>query len=203
MSFEEAIQNRMMSGSKEKTFMDKVLAVNDVTSIREIVKKDRLTRSDLLELLYLLTSTESKLLNYGLYDRYIILKYFVWIREFVKLAEIMYDYRDDHEKNIFDDNMYKHRDKLIRLKNKKIPDSFFDTQKKIPMGENAVKLLENNQRMIEHNIKFLVDLYFNIARTTLSIGGTGFFESLKQKFELVYPQAGMSKQAESGATMKA
>ena len=42
---------------------------------------------------------------------------------------------------------------------------------------------------MEHNVKFLVDLYFNLARTTLSKGATGFLEILKNKYEISYPNA--------------
>jgi hypothetical protein len=34
-------------------------------------------------------------LNYSDWDRYIILKFFVWIREFTKVCEILYDYEDE------------------------------------------------------------------------------------------------------------
>lgn len=66
-------------------------------------------------------------------------------------------------------------------------------------------MLENNRSMLEHNTKFLVDLYMNIARTTLSIGATGFMEIIKQKFEISYPQGmGMMQQNEdkSGGLFK-
>ena len=43
---------------------------------------------------------------------------------------------------------------------------------------------------MEHNIKFLVDLYLNIGRTSLSVGATGLMEILKNKYEIVYPGAG-------------
>jgi hypothetical protein len=53
--------------------------------------------------------------------------------------------------------------------------------------QRCKQLLYNNERLIEHNAKFLIDLYLNIGRTTLSLGGTGFLETLKNKYELTYP----------------
>lgn len=156
---EQALQSQLFTQGKEKTFIDKILAKEDNEKIRELVKKNTLTRSDLLELLYLLSSVESKLLNYGEWDRYVILKFFVWIREFVKVSELLYDYQDEQKKKT------KH------------------------LSERAKKLFENNQRLFEHNVKFLVDLYLNIGRTTLSLKGSGFMELLNNKFELAYPQA--------------
>lgn len=162
MSFEEALQTSMLSNNKERTFIDKLLAREDTEKLRELMKKTPLTRSDLLEILYILGSTESKLLNYGDWDRYVMLKFFVWLREFVKFGELLYDYKDDMDKR--------------------------EKDGKIKLTSNATQLFENNQRYIEHNIKFLVDLYLNIGRTTLSRGATGILEMLKNKYELSYPQ---------------
>lgn len=159
--FEENLQNSLFNRNPEKSFLDKLFSRQDVERVKELVKKHPLTRAELLELLYMLTSNEMKLLNLSEWDRYIILKYFVWIREFVKIAELLYDYNDD-----------------LNAKEKK---------GKFVISERTHKLLSNNDRLIEHNAKFLVDLYFNIGRTSLSVGGTGFLESLKQKFEMSYP----------------
>ena len=162
-NFEQALANTIFSKQGEKTFVDKVLARQDIESVRELIKKPRLKREELLELLYLLTSTESKLLNYSEWDRYIILKYFVWVREFVKVSELLYDYKDYLEN---------HPDVLT---------------------ERSKELLDSCQRLIEHNAKFLIDLYFNIARTTLSLGATGILELIKNKYEISYPmQSGIN-----------
>lgn len=161
MVFEGNIEKGLFGKNPEKSFIDKVLARQDVEAIREIIRKPRLSREDMLEALYLISGSESKLLNYGAWDRYIVLKFFVWIREFVKVAEIMYDVRDGIEKEL----------------GNKVP----------PRTE---MLLENNERLMEHNVKFLIDLYLNIGRTSLSLGGTGFLEFLKNKYEVVYPNGG-------------
>lgn len=160
--FEQELARGIFSRDSEKTFIDKILAKEDVNRIRELIKQPRLKREDLLELLYLLSGTEAKLLNYGEWDRYVILKFFVWIREFVKVAELLYDYQDDLEK--------KEKTGVLKL------------------TPRTKRLLENNQRLIEHNAKFLIDLYFNIGRTTLSLGATGIMELLKNRFEFAYPQ---------------
>jgi hypothetical protein len=164
-NFEQQLAGRMFSPQDEKTFIDKMVARQDVEALRELVKKNNLTRSEILEILYLLTSVESKLLNYSEWDRYIILKFFVWVREYAKVTELLFDYTDDLELN-------KHFTLSVRTK----------------------QLLSNNQRLIEHDVKFLVDLYLNIGRTSLSLGATGLMELLKNKFEVVYPNQGMPQQ---------
>jgi hypothetical protein len=160
--FEETLQRQIFSQNKEKTYIDKLLARGEVDRVKELVRKERLSRSEILELLYMCLGTESKLVNLSTWDRYIVLKFFVWIREFIKIAEIMHDYQDDLDK--------KEREGLIKI------------------SKRTKQILANNERLIEHNAKFLIDLYFNILRTTLSVGGTGFLEILKNKYEINYPQ---------------
>lgn len=156
------IDQLMQTGATDNTFMDKLLAKNIDENLRALIKKDKLERADLREILYLLGSQESKLLNYSEWDRYIQLKFFVWVREFVKSYEVLYDYEEDIKK-------YEKAGKLI-------------------LSERSKKLLENNERTMSHIAKFLIDLYLNVARTTLSLGATGMLEFLKNKFEIVYPQ---------------
>jgi hypothetical protein len=172
----------MFTPNSEKTFIDKILARSDVDSIRKLVAKPKLKREELLELLYMLGGVESKLYNYSEWDRYIILKFFVWIREFVKIAELLYDYQDELK---IKENTCKHCKKLIETEglNK------CKCEKPEPLSVLSARtrrLLDNNERLIEHNIKFLVDLFLNIGRTTLSIGATGFMELLKNRFEVDY-----------------
>lgn len=181
--FEDKLSGGFFKSTSEKTYIDKLMARKDVEEVREIIKKERLSREDLVSLLYMLTSVESKLVNLGQWDRYVQLKYFVWIREFVAVAEQLYDYKEDLEKK-----EKRTKDILRRL-----------IIKREEIGEDELKLIfmitprsrqmfDNNMRLMEHNVKFLVDLYFNLLRTTLSLGGTGFLEVLKNKYELSYPE---------------
>lgn len=159
-AFEKNIQKSMFSKNSEKTSIDKLLARNEVERINEIIKREKLGREGTLELLYLCLGTESKLLNLGQWERYVLLKFFVWIREFTKLVEMLYDLR-----------------------------TFFKTNN-MNISERCIQFLDNTERLMENNVKFLVDLYLNIGRTTLSLGGTAFMELLKNKFEMLYNQMG-------------
>lgn len=161
MNFEERIDKHIFNSIGDKSFLDKVFSRADSDKIEELIKKPQLKREELLQILYLLSGIEIKQLNYTPWDRYILAKYYVWIREFVKVTELLYDYQDNlkaHEK-----------------------------EHKIILSDRTKQLLSNAERRMEHNAKFLIDLYFNLCRSTLSVNGTGFLEALKQKFELVYP----------------
>lgn len=162
--FEQALQKQLFSKEAEKTSIDKLLARNEVERVKVLIRMPTLGRENVLELLYLCLGTESKLLNLSSWDRYVILKFFVWIREFTKLIETMYDHQENLEKR--------------------------ETAGEITISKRTKQMLENNNKHMEHNAKFLVDLYLNIGRTSLSLGGTAFLELLKNKFELLYNQPG-------------
>lgn len=166
MGFEQQLQQGLFNQNSEKSFIDKLLSKEDSNRIKELIKKEYLERSELLELLYLLNGTESKLLNYGAWDRYIINKYFVWIREFIKICEGLYDYKDDLKKK--------------------------EKDRKIIISKRTEKLIQNIDRNLQHAAKFNIDLFFGISRSTLSLGATGFIEMLKNKFEISYPDGNPS-----------
>lgn len=178
MGFEQQLQQGVFSKNNEKTFIDKILAKEDVNNIRELIRKKRLNREDMLDIIYMISGTESKLYNFGDYERYIILKLHVWIREFTKISEQLYDYIDHLEKK----------------------ESFNITPRTKQMIDNILLLLE-------HNVKFLVDMYLNICRTSLSVGGTGFLELLNNKFEMFYggnvPNTGQVTQEKKGIFKRA
>ena len=158
---EQQLQNAMFSKEYEKTAIDKVLGKETVDQIAEIIDKEQLTRRDMRKLLYLVSGNESKLLNYDPYERYVMVKYYVWIREFVQVMEMIIDYQEDYDTKIKENP---------KLKN-----------------QTTEKLMTNLHRLMEHNCKFMIDLYFQIGRTSLSVGATGFMELLKNKFEMAYP----------------
>lgn len=107
--------NQQINGTFEKSYVDKLLAKDDASYIRNLIKKDNLTKSDLSEILNCLASTEIKLVNLSKWNWYVINKYFVWVREFVKILENMFDY----EKNL-DKNKINEKTKKVLEENKRI-----------------------------------------------------------------------------------
>lgn len=199
--FEKKVEQSLFSPQTEKTYIDKVLARQDVEAVRELVKKPKLNRAELLEMLYLLGSVESKLLNYSEWDRYVILKFFVWIREFAKMCEQLFDYVDDltkKEATCKNCNMLS----LNYLRSKGLStDEFCHCDKfkpKLNMSTRTRQLIFNIERHIEHDTKFLVDLYLNISRTSLSLGATGLLELTRNKYELAYPNMELGSQDKTG-----
>jgi len=191
MVFEQAIEKSLFERKTEKTFIDKLLAKDEFERVRVLISKPKLKREELLEMLYLVGGTEQKLVNYSEWTRYVALKFFVWIREFIKAAEILYDFQDDLKRNekicknceeLFKD--IKEKDKIIEKKKCKCEEPL---PKQI-ITKRTAKLLFNSERLIEHNAKFLIDLFFINARSSLSVGATGFMEILTNRFEMGYAQ---------------
>lgn len=156
-SIAENVTKNIFRGSPEKTFIDKLLAKEEVAKIRDFLRKENLTRSDIREILNLMAGAESKLYNFSDWDRYVVLKFFVWLREFVAILELLYDYEE------------------------KTKDENLDEETKI--------LFKNSKKLMMHSLTSMIDLYLNIARTSLSQGGSAFFEAFKQRFEIDYKNA--------------
>lgn len=155
-TFENLIASTFLKKDTEKSLVDKMLGKKDIEEIQILISKDNLTLEDLFKLLYMMSASEQKLLNYNEWERYIMLKFFVWIREFIMVLIYLRRYQED-----------------INLKKNKTTD-------------RAVKLLNDSVYEMEQGIKFLLDLYFNIGRTSLSVEAVGFRELLSNRFEVNY-----------------
>lgn len=184
-SYEQSLNDNIFKGLSERTFIDKVLAKDDVNAIRELTKKPKLTRSELLEMLYLISGTEAKLLNYNEWDRYIVLKFFVWIREFIKVSEILFDYEDELYKK---ENTCRICGKLIKVSEESIRCKCTYPIPIMVLTDRTKRLLLNNDMLLQHNAKFLIDLYLNIGRTSMSVSSAAFKELSGNKYELQYMQ---------------
>jgi hypothetical protein len=219
---EQAIENSMFQQSNDKTFIDKILGRQDAETIRKLMKKDVLAREDLNQILNLLSSPHSKLWNFNEWDRHIQLKFFVWVREYARMGQLLYDYEDDlkRKENICgscnkeikntkllskelcqcsineSDKTY---NELVDEYNDEVKTIFLKYNYKLPYASKVPlrtpkfsisfrtkQTLLNNMRQMQHNIKFLVDLYLNIGNTTLSLSATAFKEILANKYEINY-----------------
>ena len=160
-SYESYLRNYIHRPDVEKTFIDKVLGRQDAERLKELMAKSELTRNDLTELLYLLTSVNLKLVNFNEWDRYLLGKFYAWIRDFVTLCEDIIDYEDD-----------------INDPTKGLISNTTDTQLK--------NIIERVRKHDIHNCKFLIDVFLYLSNSTLSIGGSGFDTLTTSKFEYDY-----------------
>jgi len=197
---ERNLQSIAPLASKEKTFMDKILARQDIEAVRLLIKKEKLKREELLEIMYLLASSELKLVNLNDWSRHVVMKYSVWVGQFVKLAERLYDYKDYIEGmhiNIIE-RIIKHN----KIDTKKIPImsvlELFEEKSKYPdrtleinitpeaideytkkrLSSEAMNVFEQCEQIMDHDAKFLANLFFIITRSSLSEGAKGFTDLL-------------------------
>lgn len=163
-SYEQALGSNLYNISGDKTFVDKTLAKSDVEELKDIMQKERLDRKDLLKLLYLLAGTEIKLVNFGEFDRYLLGKFYAWVRDFVANAEFIYDILQDIESG------------------------------KIVVTDETKELLADVRDKMLHNIKFLADVFLYLGRSTLSLEATAFDTITKTRYEYHYPSQAVSSQ---------
>jgi len=143
--------NTLALQQAEQTYTDKILAKRVIQKLEKYMKKQELNREDLSEILYLLTSEEIKLLAFNEWDRYLLGKFFAWVRDFMLTAEKIFELSEKEK----DESL-----KAYWLKAKK---------------------------EMESVIRFLVDVFNYIARSTLSKDAYAFEVLTTQRIEYIYP----------------
>lgn len=88
VSFEDALAKQMLfHRNEDKSFIDKLTAKEDVLRMRELHKKTKIERTEVMEMLQLMVGNESKLLNFDDFERYVFGRYFIKIREGFSIDE--------------------------------------------------------------------------------------------------------------------
>jgi hypothetical protein len=179
VSFEQTVGKQLYKPQGDRSAMGKLLSEDEILKLESLIKKEKLTRIDLLEILYRLTTQELKLANLTAHERYILGKFFVWIRELVKTDELLYDYMD----------------KLTPKAGQVITTA---GTVEVVEGDAEDKdelnfILDSINLMLQHNIKFAVDVYLYILRSSLGMG-KAFTDLSTNKFEYAYPQFGQQPQ---------
>jgi len=146
----------------ERSLIDKVLARRNVEKIETLLRKPHWSREDLSLLLYYLVSDELKLLNLSPWDRYVLGKYFVWVRQIVKVGDLFYDVKEKIKE---------------KMKNMKAPKEKIDER---------LRRLERIEKQLIEAIRFASDVFLYLARSTLSVKGKAFDQLLRQKIEYEY-----------------
>lgn len=171
---EQQISNSMAGGFKPKAYSDKLLAKEDVDEIKDLVAKDFLTSSDLRRLVYLLSGTEIKLVNFGNKDRYLIGKYLTWIRAAVKLQET-----NLRQMEALDDFKVETKEQHeTRMMLGVFKGQFVTTTTK--------KIYKTITEMLDSEIKYLCNIYLYLTRSSLSLGATAFDQLGANRTEYEY-----------------
>ena len=149
----------LRSGNSEKTFIDKLLGREDINALRDVITEDILDRKSIRKIKYLITSSESKLLNFDEHIYYLMNKYYLWIGELIKIYEMFLDYDEKVFKTKFESD---------------------------PEYKDITDIMYSMKRRLSHVVKTSVDIYINISRTTMSKDALAFKEILTNKFDYSY-----------------
>lgn len=95
---ERQLGQAIYAGGGDKSFSEKVLASKEIEEIKDIIKKDRLTLTDLRQLRYLLSGTEIKLLSLGIGERFLLCKFLTWVSAVIQVEETQLKNIEIHKK---------------------------------------------------------------------------------------------------------
>lgn len=142
----------------ERTFIDKIMSRKEVQEITNLIMKDDLTRSDLMRLLNLLTANELKLANLGEYTTYLLGKYYTWVCDLGKVAEFLYEY-----------------------------EAKISTYGFSPEGTKEISdILSETKKLMLRDVKFAVNIFLYIVRSSLALSALAFDTLSKQRYEYEY-----------------
>ncbi|MEE9364815.1 MAG: hypothetical protein V3U92_19615 [Cellulophaga sp.] len=130
------------------------------------MKKDILTRPELLEIMSLLSGAETKLLSFNDFDRYLLGKFLIWIGEFGVVAEKLYDLLNKYEEETKSIEKSK---KKVKLKERKL-----EFTRRTEFIEKQLKTGNKGMLTLQHDFKFLVTLFLYLSRSTLSLKAKAF-----------------------------
>jgi len=149
--------------SSEATSVDKLLDRGKYERLRQLMRIEVLSRKQLLEIMYLLS--EEKLVSFDYYDRYLIGKFFVWVREFAVIGEKYFDIQERESKIL--NELKKDNSKKEEIKNQ----------------EEILNKINGNLLSIQHTFKFLVDVFLYLVSSTLSLDAVAFENFTKHRIE--------------------
>jgi len=166
--FYRSLNNNLFHGESEKSFVDKLLGRQDADKLHDLVKKEPLTRGDVEEILFLMTSIDQKIVNYNEWDRYVIVKLFPWVKDFSTACKTMLLYEEQYVDH-------------------KFTKEFNDTTVLL----ETLEIIKEINKYLQHNLKFLISVFLLICNSTLSINGAAFETLTTSKFEYSYPSMSM------------
>lgn len=185
--FYQNLSKALFSGDSEKSLVDKLLGRQDADKLHSLMQKEPLTKSDIEEILFLMTSIEQKLVNYNEWDRYIIVKLFPWVKHYSTICKTWMIYEEQFKQGKFDNDF-----NIVEKIETVINDKKTNQKKTVmidvkPVLEETKEIIEETTKYLQHNFKFLISIFLLISNSTLSIDGAAFETLTTSRFEYSYP----------------
>jgi len=182
-AFYQDLSKGLFKGESEKSLVDKLLGRQDADKIHELMRKEPLTRSDIEEILFLMTSIDQKIVNYNEWDRHMLVKFFPWIKDYSTICKTWMLYEEQYKKGDFDTEFtITGKIKLVDSKTNKE----YETEIK-PVLEEVKNIIAEVSKYLQHNLKFLISTFLLIQNSTLSIDGAAFETLTTARYEYSYP----------------
>lgn len=211
------LQNALFSGEGEKSFVDKLLGRQDADKLHKLMKKDPLEKSDIEEILFLMTSIDQKIVNYDEWDRYVIVKLFPWVKDYSTIIKTWMIYEEQYNKGKFDNDFTYEEEILIEIERDQDQDKYKDKpflkelsdvvadrkiekiKKKVkPILEETKTIISEITKYLQHNLKFLISVFLLVSNSTLSIDGAAFETLTTNRFEYAYPNLNLPQPPQKG-----
>jgi len=177
--FYQNLGKSLFTGESEKSLVDKLLGRQDADKLHMLIQKEPLTRSDLEEILFLMTSIDQKIVNYDQWDRYVIVKLFPWVKDYSTLCKTWMLYEEQFDKGEFDED-------FTITKEIQVNDSTSIEIVK-PVLEETKRIVKEISKYLQHNLKFLISIFSLVSNSTLSIDGAAFETLTTSRYEYSYP----------------
>ena len=180
LSYEQWLSTLTPKWEQDKTFTDKMLGRQDTDRLITLIQKDELSREDFSEILNIISGINSKLVNYNDFDRYLLGKYYTWIRSFIKMCMGIIGLQEKITGQ--KQSVEKYLDSTDN-----IPDAIRD--KLVQDVETYVKDiddLEKARNIGADDSKFLLDVFLFLSNSTLSLNAAAFDTLTSSRFEYAY-----------------
>lgn len=198
--FYQNLSKALFQGESEKSLVDKLLGRQDADKLHSLMQKEPLTRSDLEEILFLMTSIDQKIVNYSEWDRYVIVKLFPWVKDYSTVCKTWMLYEEQYDRGEFDKDFTITKKVKIKVKGK---DSKME-EKEIeikPILEETKKIVSETSKYMQHNLKFLISVFLLVQNSTLSIDGAAFETLTTARYEYSYPSLPLPQPQQRGSIM--
>lgn len=203
----------LFQGETEKSLVDKLLGRGDADKLHKLMQKEPLTKSDIEEILFLMTSIDQKIVNYNEWDRYVIVKLFPWVKDYSTICKTWMIYEEQFLRGDFDNDFTQEeeieievqtKEELEKYKNnpalKEIANHLSDGEtKKIkvkvkPILEETKQIVSETTKYLQHNLKFLISMFLLVSNSTLSIDGAAFETLSTARYDYQYTYPGLGPQ---------
>lgn len=193
----------LFQGESEKSLVDKLLGRQDADKLHALMQKEPLTKSDIEEILFLMTSIDQKIVNYNEWDRYVIIKLFPWIKHYSTICKTWMIYEEEFVAGNFDNDFTivekieektddkdneETIEKIEKTIDKKLNKDSGKLEKTVkPILNETKTIIRETTKYLQHNFKFLISIFLLISNTTLSLDGAAFETLTTSRYEYSYP----------------